>query len=391
MHKNYVQRKIESDVKDFLSHFPAVAVLGPRQCGKSTLAKHILSSFPESLYLDLERPSDLNKLISDPETFFEWHASKLICLDEIQRVPQLFPLLRSVIDDRARAGQFIILGSASEDLLRQSSETLAGRLIYQELTPFLFSEVETMVPLRDLWLKGGFPGSLFASEFTMSYSWRHSFIQTFLEKDIPQLGLRLSPLMLRRFFQMSAHNHGQLFNANKLSQALGVSSPTVTHYLDILEKCFVLRRLPPYIPNLKKRLVKSHKVYFRDTGLLHALLQLENYDDLLGHPIYGQSWEGFVIETVIQHFKGWQSFFYRDSNGVEVDLILEKGTHRIAIECKASQSPSIHSTLKNRYEKLMDELGIHQLWIVAPVQGQYPIGKTITVSSLKSVLESKPL
>jgi len=330
------------------------------------LAKPIISEIANAVYLDLERPSDINKL-TDPEAFFSLNANKLICLDEIQRVPELFPVLRSMIDENKRNGQFIILGSASPNLIKQSSETLAGRVSYFELTPFLFKEVfedNHLNKLRKVWLRGGFPRSYLASDEKESFEWRLDFIRTFLERDIPQIGFRIPAKTLERFWKMCAHLHGQILNSSKLGESLGLSHHTVRSYVDLFEQTFVLRVLRPYEPNLKKRLVKSPKIYIRDTGLLHALLGIEDHNDLLGHPVYGASWEGFVIENILSLLPDWTVSFYRTSSGSEIDLILEKGKRRIAVECKVSTSPSLNRGFWNA----MDDLNFEEAWIIAPVK-----------------------
>ncbi len=377
--QNYIPRTLEQKVHGKLRHNPAVVILGPRQCGKSTLAKKVIEGIPDSTYLDLEKPSHIN-MLQDPEAFFELNADRLICLDEIQRTPDIFTILRSVIDERNRNGQFLLLGSASRDLIRQSSETLAGRISYLELTPFLLNEVVKKADihaLRNFWLRGGFPRSYLASDETISFEWREDFIQTFLERDIPQLGLHLSANLLRRFWQMCAHIHGQVFNASKLGESLGITYHTVQSYIDLLDQTFLLRVLRPLSVNLKKRLIKSPKIYIRDPGLLHALLAVQSQNDLLGHPIYGASWEGFVIEQIIANLPGWQPFFYRTSTGGEIDLILEKGRRRIAIECKVSTA--LH--LSRGWWNALHDLDIHAAWIIAPVQERYPLKKNVHVCS----------
>jgi uncharacterized protein len=376
----YVDRSITQKITQKIRSTPVVAILGPRQCGKSTLAKNIISKISNSLYLDLERPSDLNKL-RDPEAFFTINAGKLICLDEIQRLPDLFPVLRSIIDEQDRNGQFIILGSASLDLIKQSSESLAGRISHLELTPFLLKEVSQdndPAALRKIWLRGGFPRSFLAKKEEVSYEWRLDFIRTYLERDIPQFGFRIPAKTLERFWKMVAHFHGQLLNNSKIGNSLGVSHHSVRSYVDLLDQTFVLRVLPPYEINLKKRLVKSPKIYLRDTGLLHALLNIETQNDLLGHPVLGASWEGLVIETILSIFTDWKAFFYRTATGSEIDLILEKGRKRLAVECKASSAPRVD---KGFWQALSD-LQIQEAWIIAPVRETYPIEKRVTVSTL---------
>jgi len=383
MHGSYVPRKIEPEVLSCLKSFPAVAVLGPRQSGKSTLAKELIARRKDSVYLDLERPSDLQKL-TEPELFLDLHKDKLICLDEIQRRPDLFPVLRSFIDERVRPGQFLILGSASRDLIRQSSETLAGRIVYLELTPFLLSEVESALKPPTYWLRGGFPESTLARSNSDSMRWRKNFIRTFLERDIPQLGIRIPAKALERMWQMCAHYHGQQLNQSSLGSALGVSHTTVRSYLDLLTETFMVRLLPPLLPNLKKRLVKSPRVYLRDSGILHALLDIEGEDGLLGHPVRGSSWEGMVIENILGEFQDWRGYFYHSAAGAELDLVLEKGQTRIAVECKLSAAPEVG---KGFWNSLAD-LGMHEANIIAPVKESYPIKKGVTVTPLGDFIKT---
>lgn len=383
-----IPRLLQKQVQRWLQQFPAVAILGPRQCGKSTLAQMVLATIPNAIYLDLERPSDLARL-QDPEAFFAANAERLVCLDEIQRAPELFPVLRAVLDARQRHGQLLLLGSASPALLRQSSETLAGRIGYLELTPFLLPEVLTkddhLKVLRKHWRRGGFPRSFLAPSEAASLDWREEFIRTFLERDLPQLGVSVPAGTMRRFWQMVAHFHGELWNASKVGQALGVTHPTVQNYLRILEHAFILRVLPPLEVNIKKRLVKTPKVYLRDSGLLHALLRLETDNDLLGHPVYGSSWEGYVIEQVLGFLGGrWEAFFFRTSTGTECDLVLQRGRRRLAIECKASTAPQLTPDFHRATEDLRPE----STWVVAPVREAYPVGKTITVTPLPVLLQT---
>jgi predicted AAA+ superfamily ATPase len=384
--QTYIKRKLTDKIRYKLKNMPAVAILGPRQCGKTTLAKAIISDIENTSYLDLERPSDVNKL-QDPEAFFKVNAERLICLDEIQRMPELFPALRSVIDDNKKNGQFLMLGSASPELLKQSSETLAGRISYLELTPFLFPEIDSngeVLRLRELWVRGGFPRSYLATEETASFEWRLDFIRTFLERDIPQLGFRTPAKRLDRFWRMCAHSHGQLLNSSKLGQALGVSHHTIRSYINMLEETFVVRTLQPYVANLKKRLVKSPKTYIRDSGLLHALLDLHDMNGLLGHPVYGVSWEGFVIENIISCLPEWRPYFYRTISGSEIDLILEKGRERFVVECKVSAAPVMGRGFWNG----LQDLGIDSAWVVAPVDEPYPLRNNVMVTPLKYFLDT---
>ena len=380
--QTYRERFLTDTITNRLRQMPAIALLGPRQCGKSTLAKHIISQIDNGLYLDLEKNSDLNKL-RDPEAFFTLNRGKLICLDEIQRVPELFPALRSVIDEEDRNGQLFMLGSASRDLIQQSSESLAGRISYLELTPFMLDEVDDDA-LRSLWLQGGFPQS-FLSDDDASYAWRMDFIRTFLERDIPQLGFNIPARSMDRLWRMCAHTHGQTLNASKIGASLGVSHHTVRSYIDILAETFLLRVLPPHVANIKKRLIKSPKIYLRDSGLLHALLNIETQNDLLGHTIYGASWEGFVLETIISRTPGWRHSFYRTASGVEMDLIIEKGKRKIAVECNVSSAPKPG----RGFWQALEDLAISEAYIIAPVKDSYPIEKGVWVSSMAAFLNSQ--
>ena len=332
-----IEREITDTVKTRLKNYPAVALLGARQVGKSTIAGMVIEQIPKAIHLDLERPADLNKL-TDPEAFFSQFSDHMICLDEIQRTPDIFPILRGVIDRNRRNGQFLILGSASRDLIRQSSESLAGRLSYIEISPFSQREA-SFTDQATHWLQGGYPRSLLTENNEISVQWREDYIRTFLERDIPQLGFRIPANTLGRFWRMLAHSHGQVLNASKLAGSMGVSSHTIRKYIDLLEQTFVIRALPPYTENIKKRLVKSPKVYIRDTGILHTLLNIENMEDLFAHPVYGASYEGYVIENIVTQFPRWQASYYRTSNGAEIDLILTKGIRRIAIENQVVNQP----------------------------------------------------
>lgn len=386
-----IQRQLETAVLAWLKRFPAVALLGPRQCGKSTLAEALMRRFRRSVYLDLEKPSDRAKL-QDAESFFSLHKNDLVCLDEIQRLPEIFPLLRGVLDQGKRNGQLLILGSASRDLIRQSSETLAGRIGYLELTPFLLSETleapRVGNPLNRLWLRGGYPRSFLARNDRDSFDWRGEFIRTFLERDIPQLGFSISTEALRRFWMMCAHSHAQTWNLSSWGQSIGVSHTTARTYLNLLTQTFVVRTLKPHARNLKKRLIKSPKVYLRDSGILHTLLDIRTFDDLLGHPIYGASWEGFVIENLLANFGSeWRAGFYRTAAGNELDLIFERGNRRVAIECKASKSPQVSSG----FWLSLKELNIERAWVVAPVDEPYPLSKNVWVSPLDALLKDKNL
>lgn len=376
MHK-IISREITTTVSNRLSHFPAVALLGARQAGKTTLAGIVIKEFSKAIHLDLERPADLNKL-TDPEAFFSQFNDHLICLDEIQRVPDIFPILRGVIDREQRNGQFLILGSASRDLIRQSAESLAGRISYIEITPFNFKEASFSDP-ADHWVKGGYPRSLLSENNEISFQWREDYIRTFLERDIPQLGFQLPANTIGRFWRMLAHCHGQVLNASKLADSMGVSSHTIRKYIDLLEQTFLVRSLPPFSGNIKKRLVKSPKVYIRDSGLLHALLRIENMQDLFAHPVYGASFEGYVIENIVSRLPRWEASFYRTSNGAEIDLVLTKGMKKIAIEIKSSTSPK----LKKSFWNCIADISPDKTFVLAPVDSPYPIADNVMVMPLK--------
>ncbi len=383
----FLERQITSKITQKLANNPVVALLGPRQCGKSTLAKKIISHLKPAIYLDLELPSDQNKL-TNPQSFFQFNQNQLICIDEIQRQPELFPIIRAVVDQQNKNQQFLLLGSASQELLQQSSESLAGRIAYLELTPFNTQELtlQSTLDVRMLLQRGGFPRSYLAVNEQESYEWRHNFIRTFLEQDIPALGINIDTHRLRRFWMMCAHISGQLLNASKLGESLGVSHHTIRSYLELLSKTFILRILPPLEANLKKRLVKSPKILLRDTGLLNTLLEIENPNQLMGHPNYGHIWESFAIEQILSQYTQWRPYFYRDSNGGEIDLILEKGQERLALEFKTHSNPSISASAL----KIIDELNISKLHLIIPEHGShYPLNDKTDVLGLTDFLNRR--
>ena len=385
--QSYIERVKTLAIIKRLKDSPVVAILGPRQCGKSTLAKSILSNINNSIFLDLEKESDINK-INDPELFFAHNKGKLICLDEIQRLPEIFQNIRVFADEQKNNGQFLILGSASYELLQQSSETLAGRISYIELSPFLFQELKNKPhPLNDpsfLWMRGGFPRSILASSEESSLEWRNNFIRTFLERNIAGLGIKIPSNNLNRFWRMFAHVSGQVLNKSKLAASLGVSAHTVSSYIDVLSHTYMLRILEPYTTNEKKRLIKSPKVYIRDTGILHALLDIKNMNELLAHPIFGQSWESFVIEQIISALPHARFSYYRNSDGNEIDLIFRHNNLTYAVECKASSAPSIN---KGFYVAAKAVKADH-CWIIAPVEQSYPYDKQITIGSPAHLINS---
>jgi len=377
-----IARKIRQDVEKSLTQYPVVGILGPRQVGKTTLARTIKNILPQNtVYLDLELPSDLNKL-QEPELYLGQFTDALVIIDEIQRMPSLFSLIRALVDQKRVAGRFLILGSASPDLLKYASESLAGRIIYHELCPFVMEETG-YDQVQQLWLRGGYPESYLALTDETSFTWREAFIKTYLEMDIPQLGIRVPAMQLRRFWTMLAHYHGQLWNAAKIANSLGTSAPTVQKYLDILEDTFIVRQLPPYHANVKKRLIKSARVYIRDTGLLHTLLRNRTLEDLYSHPSLGSSWEGFVIEQILGLIpNNDQACFYLTNAGAEIDLLLAdlpKGP--VAIEIKYSLSPKVAKGFWNGYE----DLGCKKGFIVYPGEEYYPVGKNVFALPVKDL------
>lgn len=364
-----------------LQTFPVTALLGPRQVGKTTLAKHLVQHSAEpAVYLDLELTSDLNKLQS-PELYLRSQSQALVVIDEIQRMPELFPLLRALVDQERRPGRFLLLGSASPAIIRHASESLAGRVIYHELTPFLSEEIGA--GLREqLWLRGGYPESFLAVSEQTSLSWRRAFIATFLERDIPQLGIRIPAAQLGRFWTMVAHLNGQLWNASQIASSMGLSPTTMRHYLDILEGSFVVRQLKPWFMNTGKRLTKSPKVYMRDTGLLHALLQIGTADQLMGHPALGNSWEGFVIEQITALLpKGTEPYFYRTNAGAEIDLVFDDGKGPVAVEVKYSAAPKV----SRGFWSACADLKCRKAYVVYPGEQRYPIAENTEVLPIREL------
>jgi predicted AAA+ superfamily ATPase len=376
-------RLSQSILGELLAQFPAVVLLGPRQAGKTTLAFALRDKNPGVLYLDLELPSAQRQL-DDPEAFFLAHPKQLVILDEVQRLPELFSVLRGVIDQRRRGGeascQFLLLGSASGILLKQSSESLAGRVAQLELTPFQAREVlladEGTNGVNALWVRGGFPLSWMAASDAQSLSWREAFITTYLEKDIPMLGPRIPATTLRRLWTMLAHNQGELLDQSKLAAALAISGQTVGRYIDLLCDLMLVRRLPAWSGNVGKRLIRAPKVYVRDSGIVHALLGLQDLDAVLSHPVAGNSWEGFVVEQLISAAPQAQASFYRTSHGAEVDLVLEFRNGQIwVVEIKRSSAP----TVSKGFYLAADDVGASRKILVAPVGDAFPIKGGIEV------------
>jgi predicted AAA+ superfamily ATPase len=381
---NLVARNEESFILENLEVFPAVAILGPRQCGKSTLVKMLSDRLPNFLYLDLQNRDDLAKL-NEPGLFFKANEDKTICLDEIQLIPELFAFLRSEIDRKRRNGRFILLGSASRNLIQRSAESLAGRIGIIKLTPFLVSELinENNFSLNKYWVRGAYPDSYLARTDSASILWRENFINTYVERDIPQLGFQIPAQQLKRMLIMCAHTHAQLFNASKLGESLGLTHPTIKRYLDLLEQTFILRSLLPYELNIKKRLVKSPKVYVRDSGLLLRLLQIDDFNSLMSNPVFGAAWEGMVIENICSSIRDCQFSFYRSATGDELDLVIKKREKIVAIECKASTAPK----LTKGFWRAVEAVNPAMTYIISPVPEKYPLDNKVMVCSLPEIIE----
>jgi predicted AAA+ superfamily ATPase len=350
-----------------LSRSPAVAILGPRQCGKSTLARHVLRE-RDAVCLDLQDRADRARL-AEPELFFDHHRQRLICLDEIQVLPELFTLLRAEIDRDRRPGRFLILGSASRDLIRQTNESLAGRISQLELTPFLLSEAPAEVGWKPYWVRGGFPESLLAADDQDSFDWREDFIRTFLERDIPSLGFGVPAPVMERLWRLLAHSNGQTINYSKLAGVMDISTATLKRYLAMLEQTFMIRLLAPFEPNLKKRLVRSPKLYLRDSGILNTLLDIEDYDGLLAHPKAGDIWEALVVEQFVASLPRWRPGFLRTSGGAEIDLVLERAGRLRLFEMKLSKAPRP----SRGFHELMRVLTPEQAMVIAPVDAPYEV------------------
>jgi hypothetical protein len=358
----YLCRDAGATLAKALGRAPAALLLGPRQCGKSTLARRLLAQWGDAVILDLQDRADRARL-QEPELFFEAHRHQLVCLDEIQLLPEFFSLLRAEIDRDRRPGRFLLLGSASGPLLRQSHESLAGRIAQVELTPFLLKEVAQASSWQQLWLRGGFPESLLAAADEDSLDWREDFIRTFLGRDIASLELGLPLPLMERLWRLLAHSQGQTLNASRLAGLLDLRSTRLKQLLAVLEQTFMLRLLPPLEANLSKRLVRSPKLYLRDSGLLHNLLGIKTYDDLLAHPQAGESWEGFVIEQLIAAHPRWRPRFLRTSNGAELDLVLERGRQRRVYEIKLSKAPRV----SRGFHELVGQLQPERAELIAPV------------------------
>jgi len=380
-----IKRLLESEIRSSLERSPSVALLGPRQVGKTTLALQIAESAP-SVYLDLESSLDLQK-VRDILSFHQANRGKLIILDEIQRLPEVFPPLRGIIDKERqkgnKAGHFLFLGSASIDLLKQSTESLAGRITFLEL--FGINALEYPQDINSLWVRGGFPESLLSNTDKNSLEWRRDFIKTYLERDIPQLGPRIPAETLERFWMMLAHHQGGILNSANLARNLDVSGVTIGRYLDLMTDLLLVRRLKPWTFNVGKRLIRSPKIYIRDSGIAHALLNIPDYNQLLSHPIVGGSWEGFVIENILSVVpSGVIPFFYSTSGGAEIDLVLEFfGKEKWAIEIKRSSSPSV----SKGFYIACDDLKPVKRYVIYSGTDRFSLGNGINAIPLRDLMQ----
>jgi len=380
-----IQRLLLPKLLHGLDSSPAVAILGPRQVGKSTLAREVAKQTP-SILLDLESPQDMARL-ADPMSYLSAHLDKLIILDEVQREPEIFQILRVLIDQSRRDGrgvnQFLVLGSASIDLLKQSSETLAGRIQYLEMTGINCMEAKDR--MNDVWLRGGFPPALLAKNGSASTQWRQDFIRTYLERDVPTFGFRVPATTLRRFWTMLAHMQGSIVNASNLALGMDISSVTASRYIDLLCDLLLVRKIQPYFPNVGKRLVKAPKIYIRDSGLLHTLLSISGMDNLLSHPIVGFSWEGFVIENILSVAPKMASpYYYRTAAGAEIDLLLHMpGDELWAIEIKRTSTPKV----AKGFHHACEDLNPAKKFIVYNGTETFPLGNGIIAISLPDLME----
>jgi hypothetical protein len=380
---NFLPRRLAPEVTRLSEYFPAVGIIGSRQVGKTTLALMVTENWQRPLlFLDLENPEHFASL-RQPVLFLERYADHTVVLDEVQRMPELFPVLRVLIDKERRPGRFILLGSAAPELVRQASETLAGRIAYVELSPLTLDEAGSASTFETHWLRGGFPGSLLASDDAFSFDWRRNFVRTYLERDLPQLGIAADPVLVGRFWTMLAHLSGGLSNREKLAGSLSLHAQTVQKYLQLFESSFLLRSVFPFIPNVPKRLVKSPKLYLTDTGILHYLLAVSDWQALLSHPSLGNSWETYVVNQVAALMPGgYEMYFYRTHSGAEADLVLAKGgTPEVLAEIKFSTNP----TLSKGFHISRLDLKTRRHFVICPVKNAFPLQQDVEVIGLRQL------
>lgn len=382
-----IKRTLINEIPKLLSFFPVLGLIGPRQVGKTTLVKVLSEQLPKPiLYLDLENLNDYTLLEKDPQWFLEQQTDKIVVIDEVQRMLSLFPLLRSLIDQKPEGGRFILLGSASPELLAKSSETLAGRIVYRELTSIRLDEAkQSNIGLEQHWLRGGFPRALLAPDAELWYDWQESFMKTYVETDLRLLGLKASPIVIQKLLRMLVTIQGMTVNYSNIGNSMGISGVTIQNYMDYLEHSFIIRRLQPYFVNVGKRLVKSPKLYFRDAGILHYLSNIDEYDSLVTNIIAGHSWEGYVIEQIISRLAGnVHPYYYRTQNGAEIDLCLLKGNEIVAaFEIKLSNKPS---TSKGNTEAVQDLKSQHN-FIVTPSSETFTVNSLWQVCNIENIWE----
>lgn len=381
----YIKRNIESQILFLVKHFPAISILGSRQVGKTTLAKEIsIQLDKESVYLDLENPSE-NAVFDHPVEFIQTVQNKTVIIDEIQRRPELFPVLRSAIDANRINGRFILLGSASKDLLLMSNETLAGRIVYNELTPFFYNEISTLADFRVHWFRGGYPAAFTQNDDFIRNQWLRSFLSAYIERDLKMLGLGSSSNDVQRLFYMLSSVHGNLLNYSNLANSIGLSIITVRNIVSFFEKSFIIRILQPYYTNIGKRLVKTPKVYFRDSGIINFLLGLTSYENILRHPMLGYLWEGYVIENMINTLgERYQYYFYRTADGTECDLLIFEGTIcRAIVDAKFSPAPK---STKSMSTAIQDLKPIKAFYIVPECKAPYSIAQNLMIATQEQAI-----
>jgi len=376
-----IHRFEEEIIKYFMPDVPVVGIIGARQVGKTTLAKSLLSNFNDVVFLDLEKKSD-RQIIENTEEFLNLNKGKVICIDEIQIMPDVLAEMRNFVDNNDDT-KFIVLGSSSPDIMQKSAESLAGRIFYFELQSFLWQEIKHKTTMQNYRLLGGMPKSILAKNKELSFVWLKNYIRTFLERDLRNFGFNIPPDTLHRLWQMLAHFNGQLLNSSQLANSMGISHTTIKNYIDILTNTFMIRLLQPYHVNVKKRLIKSPKIYFRDTGVLHALLNIQSYNELFVNPVYGSSWEVTVIENLIFKYKNWNYYFYRTATGNEIDLVFTKANRVVAIEIKSSNTPK----LTKGFWYALDDIKATEAYVIAPVRMPYPMKNNVMVYPLEDFLE----
>jgi uncharacterized protein len=383
-----IKRAIQPKIENFLKAFPAIVILGPRQVGKTTLVKLLAKTLKKKIhYIDLERSSDFERLNRDAETYLLSYLNECVIIDEVQRMPELFPLLRSLIDEKRKPSRFIITGSASPQLLKGASESLAGRVAYFHLHPLGLHEIPASIGMSRLWARGGFPQPLTMRNKVLLHGWLDSFITTYIEKDLPFLfDVRFSPVTMRKLWSMLAHLQGSILNAEKLGGSLDITGTTVKRYLDYLEGAFIIHRLPPYFVNIGKRLIKAPKVYINDTGILHHLLRIENEKELMSHPSVGASWEGYVVSQVLYAKENrLDMYYYRTQSGAECDLVLVRGhVVKACVEIKLSNAPVI---TKGFYQSVSD-LKCKNNFVVCPVDIDYVTKEGVRITGVKKFINT---